>query len=262
MKHALLAGILSLCMTPAGHADTTIRQATHGKGLGIAGNATGVAYIKGHKMRADVVLGDKTQTAIYDLDAQKMYVFDSKKKEADVWDMAAFAQELSKAVDLSSLQASFKPNGQTKQIGGHLADGYDMEVSLRSTLASANNMTMTATVQGPVWIVKNSPGTTDYDRFYQAAIEKGWIFSDPRAAKAQPGQAEAMAQVYKEIAASGGIAYETDMQVKLSGDGPMGALLARMGNISVSTAVRTVETGALSDDLFAAPADYKLNPRK
>jgi hypothetical protein len=249
-------------MTVAAHADATIKQTTNGKGLGIAGNATSTSYIKGHKMRTDVVLGDRTQTSIYDLDEQKMYVFNSSKKEADVWDMAAFAQDVSQTVDLSSMKASFKANGQTKQVGGRKADGYDMEVSVRSAMANAKNMMMTVTVQGPVWIVKNSPGTADYDRFYHAAIEKGWIFSDPRAAKAQPGQAKAMAEMYKAISASGGIAYETDMEVKVSGEGPMAALLGRMGNMSISTAVVTVETGALSDNLFAPPADYKLNPRK
>src|SRR5215831_2381336 len=80
-------------------------------------------------------LVDKTQTSIYDLDAQKMYIFNSNKKKADVWDMAAFAQELSKTVDLSSMKASFKANGQTKEVGGHKANGYDMEVSVRSAMA-------------------------------------------------------------------------------------------------------------------------------
>ena len=42
----------------------------------------------------------------------------------------------------------------------------------------------------------------------------------------------------------------------------MAGLFSRMGNISVSTAVVTVETGAISDDLFAPPPDYKLNLRK
>jgi hypothetical protein len=248
-------------MTVAAHADATIKQTVSGKGL-VAENTTSTSFIKGNKMRTDLVLGDKTQTSIFDLDAQKMYVFDSKKKEADVWDMAAFAQELSKNVDPSSMKASFKPNGQTKQVGGRKADGYDMQVSVQSTMGGSKTMVMTVTIQGPVWIVKNSPGTADYDRFYKAAIEKGWIFSDPRAAKAQPGQAKAMAEMYKAIAASGGIAYETDMQVKVSGEGPMAAVLGRMGNMSLSTAVVTVETGALANDLFAPPADYKLNPKK
>ena len=81
-------------------------------------------------------------------------------------------------------------------------------------------------------------------------------------AKGQPGQAKAMAQMYKQISDIGGIAYESDPQVKMSGEGPMAGLLAKMGSVSFSTTVTTVETGALADDLFAPPADYKLNPKK
>ena len=62
------------------------------------------------------------------------------------------------------------------------------------------DMTMMVTLAGPVWIVKDAPGTADYTAFYKAAVEKGWIFSDPRAAKGQPGQAKAMAEMYRQLA--------------------------------------------------------------
>jgi hypothetical protein len=254
--------VLALGLALPAHADVTVKQTTGGKGLGISGTAPGSTFIKGNRMRTDVVVGDKTQTTIFDLDAQKMYIFDSKKREADVWDMSLFAAELSKSVDVSSAKASLKPNGQTKQIGGRAADGYDMEVSMRSALGGNKDMNMTVTMQGPMWIVKGAPGSADYNRFYKAAVEKGWIFSDPRAAKAQPGQAKAMAEMYNQLADIGGIAYETDMQIKMGGEGPMAGLLARMGNLNMTTVVDSVDTAALADDLFAPPAGYKLSPKK
>ncbi len=262
MHRTLLALLLAVGLALSAYADVTIKQSTSGKGLGMSGKTTGTTYIKGHKMRSDLVVGDKTQTTIFDVDAQKMYIFDSKKKEADVWDMAAFAQEIAKSVDVSSTSASLKPNGQTKQIGGRTAAGYDMQISMQSAMAGSKDMNMTVTLQGPVWIVKNAPGSADYSGFYKAAVEKGWIFSDPRAAKGQPGQAKAMAEMYKRISDIGGIAYETDMQIKMSGSGPMGGLLAKLGNMSYSTIVDAVETESLSDALFAPPAGYKLNPKK
>lgn len=262
MHRTLLALLLAAGLALSAYADVTITQSTSGKGLGMSGKTTGTTYIKGHRMRSDLVVGDKTQTTIFDVDAQKMYIFDSKKKEADVWDMAAFAQEIAKSVDVSSTSASLKPNGLTKQIGGRTAAGYDMEISMQSTMAGSKDMNMTVTLQGPVWIVKNAPGSADYSSFYKAAVEKGWIFSDPRAAKGQPGQAKAMAEMYKRISDIGGIAYETDMQIKMSGSGPMGGLFAKLGNMSYSTIVDAVETHSLSDALFAPPAGYKLNPKK
>jgi hypothetical protein len=262
MKLLCATTVLALAVAAPASADVTIKQTTGGKGLGLSASTTGTTFIKGNKMRIDLVMGDKTQTSIYDLDAQKLYSFDSKKKEADVWDMAAFAEELSKSVDMSSMKASVKPNGQTKEIGGKSAAGYDLDIVMTAAMAGGKDMNLTVTLTGPTWIVRGAPGSADYARFYKAAVEKGWIFSDPRAAKAQPGQAKAVAEMYNQMAAIGGIPYLTDAQVKLSGSGPMAGLLARMGNLTMTTTVDSVETGSLADDLFAPPAGYKLNPKK
>jgi hypothetical protein len=261
----LAALVLTLAVPAA--ADLTLKQTMNGKGMGVNGASSGTAYIKGNKMRSEMQVGDRTQVAIFDLDAQKMYSFDSKKKEADVWDMAAFSAELAKTVDTSAMKASLKPNGQTKQINGQTATGYDLEISMPSAIGGNPDMVMTVTMTGTTWIVKNAPGTADYINFYKAAAEKGWIFSDPRAAKSSPGQARATVEMYKQFADAGGIAYETDMQMKVSSTGggaanPLGGLLARMGNMSMATTIQSIETGALGDDLFAPPAGYKLNQKK
>jgi hypothetical protein len=262
MTRVFFATVLAIGLAFPAYADVTIKQTTGGKGLGMSGNAAGTTYIKGNKMRADVVIGDRTQTSIFDVDGQKMYVFDSKKKEADVWEMGAFAEELSKSVDTSSAKGSLKPNGQTKPIGGQTATGYDVEISVQAAMGGNKDMNTMVTLAGPVWIVKGAPGSQDYIAFYNAAVEKGFIFSDPRAAKAQPGQAKAMAQMYKQLADTGGIAYETEMQIKMGGSGPMAGILARLGNVTITSQIESVTVGPLADDLFAPPAGYKLNPRK
>ena len=253
--------VLALSIAAPSVADITIKQTMNGKALGFSGETTGTTYIKGHKMRSDSVVGNRTHTTIFDLDAQKMYVFDSRKKEADVWDMTAFAAELGKSVDMAGATTSFAPNGQTKQIGGLAATGYDLEVSTKGAMGGAQGMMMEITLSGTVWIVEDAPGSAEYAGFYSAAVEKGWIFSDPRAATAQPGQAKAMAEMYRQFAETGGIAYETDVQVKMSGSGPMAAMMARMGGAGFTTVVDAIETDALSEDLFAPPADYELAPK-
>ena len=122
---------------------------------------------------------------------------------------------------------------------------------------------MTVTLEGPVWIVAKRAGRRRlHARFYKTAVEKGWIFSDPRAAKAQPGQAKAMAEMYNQIAATGGIPYQTEIQIKLGGGGPNGGLLAKMGNVTMTTTIDSVEVGPVADDMFTPPAGYKLNAKK
>jgi hypothetical protein len=262
MTRAVLVMVLVTGLASPAAADITLKQTTNGKGMGMSGKIAGTTYIKGLKMRTDSTIGDTTRSMLFDLDAQKLYMFDSKKKEADVWDMAAFSGEMTKTVDTSQIKASVKPNGQTKSLLGKTASGYDMEISMPTSLGGKSEMKMTVTLQGPMWVVKDAPGTAEYIAFYKAAADKGWIFSDPRAAKANYGQARSLTEMYRQLAATGGVPYETTFDIKMSGEGPMAAIMAKMGGMSSTTTVDSIDAGAVADDMFAVPAGYKLNPRK
>ena len=127
---------------------------------------------------------------IFDVDGQKLYSFDSKKKEADVWDMQAFGGEMTKSVDTSEMKASRQAERQDQ--GDRRQDrrpATTWRSPCRPRWAAEEGMKMTVMLTGPMWIVKGAPGTADYIAFYKGAVEKGWIFSDPRAAKGSPGQA-------------------------------------------------------------------------
>ena len=243
-------------------ADVTIKSTMTGKGVGMSGTTTSTTYIKGNKMRSDTVTGDTTRIVIFDLDSQKMISFDSRKKEADVYDMQKLAADISQSVQTGDMKASVKPNGKTKSISGHTATGYDAEITVPATMGGRNGMKMTVYLTGPMWVVKGAPGSADYMNFYKNAVEKGWFFTDPRAAKGQPGQAKAMAEMYRQLAATGGIPFEQEMNIKMGGDGPMAGLMAKMGNVSMTTIVTGVDAGAVSADLFAPPAGYKLKEQK
>lgn len=262
MSRAVLATILALGLAAPVAADVTIKQTTTGKGLGMSGSAASTTRIKGSKMRTDLVTGDTTRSTIFDLDAQKMYAFDSKKKEADVWDMTAVAADVTKSTDVSGMKATITANGKTKELLGKTATGYDMSISLPAKMGGSGEIAFTANLSGPVWIVKDAPGTADWTGFYKAAAEKGWIFSDPRAAKGAPGQARATTEMYRKMAEIGGIAYETETNIKLEGSGPMAGLLAKMGGVQATSTTTEVTAGALGDDVFAVPAGYELKERK
>jgi hypothetical protein len=263
MKHVILTAIVALAVAVPARADIKMTQNVSGKGMGMGGSTVTITYIKGLKMRSDTVSGDTTRTTIFDVENQKMYIFDSKKKEVDVWDMADFANQIGSAVDTSGMTASLKPNGQTKQIAGKTATGYDMSIVMPTHMGDAKSgMSMTVTLSGPTWIVKGAPGTADFQKFYKAAAEKGFVFTDPRAAKGQPGSAKATTQMYHEMAAAGGVPYETEMNIKMSGEGPMAGMMARIGNISTTSSIQSIEIAPLAEDLFAPPAGYKLSPKK
>jgi len=263
MQRLILVALIALVapVAPA-LADVTVKSTGSGKGLGMTANMATTTFIKGNKMRTDTVMGDTTQTMIFDVDAQRLYSFDSKKKEADVWNMQDFAKEMNQNIDASAMKASLKANGQTKQIAGKSATGYDMEIQVPATMGGAGGMKMTVSLVGPMWIVKDAPGMQEYMNFYKGAVEKGWIFSDPRSAKGSPGQAKAMAEMQRQLAETGGIPYETEMSVKMGGEGRMAGMLSRVGGISATNTVQSVDVAPLAADLFAPPAGYKLKEQK
>lgn len=255
MNRTMLAAFSAAAFALSAQADVTMKTSMTGKGLGISGTTSATTYIKGLKMRTDTVAGRKNLSTIFDVDAQKMYILDVDKKEANAWDMAAFAEKLSTTVAPQGMQASLKPNGQTKSVAGLSTDGYDIDIVVPTNVGG---MQMNMRLTGTTWIAKGAPGSADYAAFYQGAAEKGWIFSDPRAAQGSPGQAKAMAQMYTEFAKIGGLPYETQMDIKAEGGGAMGGLMAKFGGMQTTTTTESVDTAALGDELFQLPADYKV----
>lgn len=261
MIRLLLCFVAAMSVASPALADVTLKQSVSGKALGLGGVSTSTTYIKGAKMRTETVVGKATQVTIFDLDAQKMYAFEMGKKDADVHSLAQLQSEMAKAVEVSAMKMSFTPNKQTKQIAGRAATGYDMSMTIPTSMGGGE-MKMTLTMTGPVWIVKDAPGSADWANFYRQAADKGFVFGDPRVVKGNPGQAKAMAEMYRKMADAGGIAYETEMTMKMDGSGPLAGLMAKMGGGSTSTTTTDVSTAALTDDLFTVPAGMKLKERK
>jgi len=258
MARILIAAALATTLATAARADVTLHATSTGQGLGMSGTTKTVTFIKGLKMRTEATSGSTETASIYDVGAQKMVILNPKKKEATVWDMAAFTQEIGKAVSAGDVQAEMKPNGQTKTVNGQNADGYDVRIVVPATIGG---IAMTMNLTGVSWIAKGVPGSADYSAFYRGAAEKGWIFSDPRAAQASPGQAKAMAQMYTEFASIGGLPVETETQMQVTGEGPMAAMMSKMGNVQTTSVIDSVDTGPLDDALFQVPADYTLKQR-
>jgi hypothetical protein len=262
MHSRLLPAVVALAVLAPAQADVTIRATATGKGLGMSGETANVTYIKGLKMRSEATSGKASNVTIFDVDAQKMYILNEKKKEVDVWDMGAFTQEMNQAVAVEGMRASMTPNGQTKAIQGQNADGYDIEIVVPATIGGPGGMPVTMLLKGVSWIAKGAPGSEDYSAFYKGAAEKGWIFSDPRAAKGAPGQAKAMAQMYAEFSKIGGMPLESQMDIKAEGEGPIAAMMAKMGGVSTTTTIDSVDTAPLDDALFQVPAGYTPKERK
>ena len=101
------------------------------KGMGTGGTTTSTTYIKGNKMRTDTVTGDTTRSTIFDIDTHEDVSRSiRRRRKSTSTTCTKLAADIAKNVQVSDIKASVKPNGQTKQISGKSANGYDMEVSV------------------------------------------------------------------------------------------------------------------------------------
>jgi hypothetical protein len=70
-----------------------------------------------------------------------------------------------------------------------------------------------------------------------------------------------MAQMYAEFAKLGGLPYESDMHIKLQSEGVMGGLMAKMGSVTTTSNIESVDTAPIADSQFQPPADYELKQK-
>jgi hypothetical protein len=257
MFKGISTAALALALTASLHADVKITSTTSGKMMGQGGAGETVQYIKGSKMRADSKLGGDATSVIYDVDTQRMIQINHKKKEAEVFNIQELAAQVS-AISEADIKVKLTPTGQTKPCLDQTCDSYDIQIAV--AFSPIPDQPMTMIMGGPAWISKNSPGHADLMGFYKAASEKGFIFSDPRVAKAQPGQAKGMAAFYKALAEAG-VPYSTEMSIKIEGSGMMAAMMNKMGGSSFTSTVTAISTETLGADMFEVPAGYQIKKR-
>jgi hypothetical protein len=252
--------MVGLLATPV-FADVTMKSTMSGKGAGKLADGESTSYIKGLKMRTDSTIGGALTSVIIDIESQKFISINHKKKEAQVYDMAKFRQDLDKTIKGAQAKSSLKPNGETREISGRACTGYDMNIAV--PMAMGEGMDMTMVMSGPVFIAKGAPGTDDFKRFYLAAAEKGFIASDPRAAKGAAQQTKGMTELYRAIAETGGIPYLMESGVKVEGGGPMAGMMSKMmGGAGFTQTITSVTTDAVAAEKFDIPADYKVKAEK
>jgi hypothetical protein len=248
--------LCALAAAPAS-ADVTLTQKTSGKGaVGSMAEGETKTYMKGLKYRFDQTSGNRRTTMLVDAGGSQMILINHEKKEAEVFDTAKTGAQMSELVTVAEIKSSFTPTAQTRQLAGHTCTVYDVSITMPVTIAK---MPMTMSMNGPYCLTKSVPGHADYLAFYKAASERGLFFGDPRAAQASP-LPRAMTEMYRKMSELG-VPLAMDVTIKSQGDGPMAALMARMGGATMITETTAVSADPIADSLFEIPAGYKIQKR-
>ena len=251
-------------MAAYAHADVTVTTMTSGKAAFIDVGGEGINQFKGSRQRSDQMLGGRTQSLIIDIDGRRFVSLDSKKKSAVVTPLDSIADELQK-VGIGVMEATLTKTSQTKQIAGYPCTIHDIHLTMpfSPTGQAGQGMDLTMVMSGTVCLSTSAPGLADYQAFYKAAANSGFIFGDPRAAKSPTGaaQAKAYAALTKKMAEAG-MALESQVSISASGDNPMAVVFAKAAKSDINTTVTQIETGSLPAESFDIPAGYKVKMQK
>ena len=256
LPRTLLAISTALACAAPATADVTFTRKMDGRIMTGSMAGTSVQYIKGTRMRDDQSMAGAEMSSIIDVNAQQMILLNHKRRQAEIYDMSKIAAEFSK-IPVSEIEAKVTPTGETRQVADIACAVHAMDVSVPMNMGGQD---ITFRMTGPVCIAKNGPGQADVAAFYNAVADKGLFFGDARAAKAQAGQARGMTALYNEIA-SLGVPMAQEMTIKMEGEGPMAAMMAKMGGTTMTTEVVSVSTDPIPDSMFEIPEGYKVVKR-
>jgi hypothetical protein len=261
-KHLLLVALIG-CATTA-RADVTVNTTTAGKASIINVGGDGASLFKGKRQRTDSMVGGRTVSLIIDIDNMRFVELDDKKKSATITPLASIADQLAK-VGVGAMQATLTRTSQTKTVSGMPCTVHDIRVSLPFSPVGepGQGMDMNMVLSGTVCLSTSAPGLTDYQAFYKAAADSGFIFGNPAATRSPTGaaQAKAYAALTRKMAEAG-MALESHVTISATGDNPMAGMMAKLAASDISTTVTKVVPGDVPAEMFDIPAGYKVKTQK
>jgi hypothetical protein len=256
MRSTALPFVLACLVAAPAAADVTMTATSSGKAMMVDLSGTTVTRIKGNKMRIDNQKDGKESSVILDIDGQRMIALDAGKKEAEITSLTKLQETLGK-VTVGEAKATLTPTGENKTVAGFACKVHNLTVEVPFDMSGKGEMPATLVMTGPACLSKDAPGYADYVRLYSTAAEKGFIFANPRQVQGPAAAtSRGMTAVQKKMAEAG-ISLEQQINVKMTGEGPM-AMMGRMFNLNMGTAVTKIETGDVAADVFEVPAGYKV----
>jgi hypothetical protein len=241
-------------------ADVTINATTAGKASIINVGGDSVTQIKGNRLRTEQTVRGSLQVLIIDIDGRRFINLDDRKRTAEVTPLDSISEHLQKIV-LPDIGASLEPTSEVKKVAGFSCTVHNINMSFPFSLTGqpGQGMDTTMVMSGTVCLSGEAPGLADYQRFYKAAADSGFIFGDPRAAKSPAGaaQARAYAAITRKMAEAG-MALESHINISATGGGPLAAMMAGLAKSNFTTTVTQVAEGSLEAAAFDIPAGYKV----
>src|SRR5664279_4069149 len=110
--------LIALVLSARASADVRIVETTVVKAGDRVARGTRSTYIKGVRMRIEVVQADQSATTVYDLPAGVTLALDAPRRRAESRAIEARAAELEKQYPRARTEIKLTPSGATKELAG------------------------------------------------------------------------------------------------------------------------------------------------
>jgi hypothetical protein len=281
MKRWLVTTLAVLVCSAALSADVTIVQTTTVEG-GMAAMAAAsgagtmspkiTSRLKGSKMRTDVETGPMTVATILDLTTKQVIILRADVKTATIVSTgpppaAPAATNPASAPNVTvpaKIDATVAPTGKSQVIDGVKVDEYSFNTRMNMgemtgrqvpPEAAAMMQGVSMVMTGSMWVAKEVPGAAEYIAFQKMAASGDMAAAAMGASGVNiPG----MENLMKAMSQVQGLTYLTEMTINIEGTGQIADMMKQMGAMKITTKVNSINTDAVSDDMFKVPEGYQV----
>lgn len=273
MKRWLSTLVVFTVLSAVVRADVTIVQTMTMEGGMVAMSGQNISpktttRIKGLKSRTDIEMPTGGMSTIADLVAKQIIILQHDKKTAQVVVAPAAGTTSTTTappiIGTMKMDASATPTGKSQVIDGFKCDEFTFTTSISMSEiggasvppeVAAMMKDMSMVMKGSMWVTKDAPGGAEY-----LAHQKALSSADLAAAAAgvsgisMPG----MDKMMKAMASVNGLAYLTEMTMKIEGAGQMADMMRQMGDMKMTTRTNAISAAPISDDLLKVPEGYTV----
>ncbi len=244
---ALLGTVLSSTVASA---DVTVRAQTTTTGFGLSTSASTVTWIKGLRMRQEATIRGQTLTTVIDLALARYVALDRSSRTASVFDLRSYAARLASAANVPVV--TLRATGRTERLAGEACAEFEIGATAISAGGSADTR---LEARGVAWIAADGPARADWSAFYEAVVDKGLFFTDPRVVDVDPLRVRIIAAVYAGIARRG-IPCSVRVELDRRGPVPPGGSPDVAGRSIMEVTVTEMTAAPIDEDLFEIPGDF------
>jgi len=226
--------------------------------------------IKGLKARTDMDMPgvNMSMSTIADLVAKQMIMLRHDQKTAQVI-IAPNASTTSTTTappigGTVKMDVSVTPTGKSQVIDGFKCDEFTFATTMNMSEVGGPNLPpeavaamkgMSIVMKGSMWVTKDTPGGAEY-----LAYNKALASADIASAVAgmsglnMPG----LDSMTKAQASVNGLAYLTEMTMKIEGTGQMAEMMRQMGDMKITSKTNSVSAETIAEDQFKVPDGYTI----